>query len=115
MAAIKNHTQKALPSIDPMSNPPGDIRHLAWVQLHDSPLGIVHRMSAKLEPDLVLIATSVKPPLLPFQIVAVDSKLLAGVEDRRLGSAFSRHPSKVIKGPEFLEPAPAFLMAADQL
>src|SRR5215813_1738727 len=60
-------------------------------------------MAAKLKPNLVLVAASVKSPLLFLQVVDVNPELLAGVKHRRFSTALSGHTSKIVKPSNFLE------------
>src|SRR5215471_19280917 len=71
-------------------------------------------MAAKLKPDLVLVAASVKSPLLFLKVVDVNPELLAGVKHRRLGAAFPGHAGKIIEGSDFLDRTTAARDGADQ-
>ncbi len=115
MAAVKYHAQKALAAVDPVRNAARDVRHLPWVELDDSPFGIVGRVAAELEPDFVFVEAAMKPALLPFQVVNVDAEFIAGVQHRRPRAALAGHAGEIIEGADFLEPAPPLFDAADQL
>src|SRR5258706_10333129 len=96
-AAVKHHAQKSLAAGDPVRDAAGDHGRLSGIEVERAPFGVVERVAAELEPDLVLVAAAVKPPLLLLQVVAVDPELLAGVKDRRLGSAFPGHAGEIIE------------------
>src|SRR5580765_2664986 len=77
LATIKHHAQKSRTAGDPVRDAARDVRHLAGIELERSPFRMVQRVTAKLKPDLVLIAAAVKPVLFFLEIIDVDPKLLA--------------------------------------
>src|ERR1044071_1652694 len=71
-------------------------------------------MTAELEPDFVLVATSVKAILLFLEIINVDPELLAGIEHQRACATFACHPSEIIERAEFPDDSAAFTLTANQ-
>src|SRR5262245_9608832 len=113
-AAVKHHAQKTWAAGDSMSNTTRNHRRLPGVQLHGAPFRMIERMAAKLKPNLVLVATAVKASLFLFQIINVNSELLAGIKYWRLGATFSGHPGKIIEPSDFLDGTTAARDGADQ-
>src|ERR1700754_3576542 len=60
-------------------------------------------MSAKLKPDLILVATSMKTPLFVFEVVDVNSEFLAGIKHRCFGTPLSGHAGKIVETSNLLE------------
>src|SRR5262249_26328931 len=60
-------------------------------------------MAAKLKPDLVLVATSVKSPLLFLKVVDVNPEFFTRIKHRRFSTALAGHTSKIVKPSNFLE------------
>src|SRR6185369_2126906 len=71
-------------------------------------------MTAELEPDFVLVATSVKAILFFLEIIDVDPELLTIVQHRSARPALSSHPGEIIEGAEFPDNSAAFTLAANQ-
>src|SRR5512135_1880323 len=101
-AAVKHHAQKTRAAGDPMGDAARHHRRLTGVEFHGAPFGVIERVAAELKPDLVLVAASVKAALFFFQIVNVDSELLAVVKHRRSGAAFAGHAGEIIERRDLL-------------
>ena len=90
-----------------MSNPPGNHGRLAGVQLQRAPLCMIERMPPELKPNFILVAAAMKASLFLFEVVNVNSELLAVIEHRRLGAAFSCHARKIVEPADLLDRATA--------
>src|SRR4029077_5227315 len=75
---------------------------------------MIQRMSPKLKPDFILVATAVKTPLFLFQIVDVNPEFHAVVEHRGLGSALSGHAGKIVEPSDLFHGTTALCDGADQ-
>src|SRR5512144_1103658 len=114
LATIQHHAQKSRTAGDPVRHAAWNVRHLAGIELERSPFRMVQRVTAKLKPDLVLIAAAVKAVLFLFKIVNIDPELLAVVQHRSAGTAFARHAGEIIERAEFPDDPAAFALATNQ-
>src|SRR5579883_456756 len=105
LAAVQDQAQEALAADHAMGDAGRHVVHLAGAQVLDAELGLVRRVAAKLQPQLVVVQPAVEAALLALGVVDLD------VEDRRLvelraGAALAGDALEEVKGAQLGDAAP---------